>query len=221
VKKFLLILIVLAVGIQLIPVDKTNPPVDRQTALEIPKKVEPILRKACMDCHSNETVWPWYSAVAPISWSVADHVHEGRDALNFSEFYKGQRAKNTLRLRRAIEMTYSGMMPLQSYLLAHEDAKLTRDEKETLAEWFESVLVEVEHYDNRYSDGKGFSFVAKVRGNKALISIEGREDTEVEYVKTPIGIKYSGADVIFLIKGENEVYISVGDKEYTSCKKTK
>ena len=68
--------------IQLVPVDRSNPPVESE--ISTPPEVHIILRKACYDCHSNETTWPWYSKVAPVSWLVASDVHEGREELNFS-----------------------------------------------------------------------------------------------------------------------------------------
>ena len=69
---------------QLVPVARTNPP--ETSPLQIPADVEPILQKACYDCHSNKTKWPWYSGVAPLSWWIVDHVNEGRRELNFSEW---------------------------------------------------------------------------------------------------------------------------------------
>ncbi len=76
------VLIIALVAIQLVPVDRTNPPVETEVPATV--EVRSILRRACYDCHSNETVWPWYTRIAPISLLVARDVHEGREALNLS-----------------------------------------------------------------------------------------------------------------------------------------
>ena len=84
-------LIIFAI-IQFIPVDRTLKPIDQQenfvTVFSTPKNVQQILKKACYDCHSNETVYPKYAYVAPISWSIQHHINEGREHLNFSEWGK-------------------------------------------------------------------------------------------------------------------------------------
>jgi len=69
-------------GVQLVPVDRTNPPVE--SAVAAPAEVRSILRRSCFNCHSYETEWPWYGYVAPLSWLVAHHVHEAREEMNFS-----------------------------------------------------------------------------------------------------------------------------------------
>src|SRR5512146_2228492 len=95
-------LIVVLVGIQFIRPDRTNPPVEEKRTLGaqvfIPPHIDSLLHNSCMDCHSNETRWPWYSNVSPISWLVADDIHEARSHLNLSEFdrYKSLRAVGKL-----------------------------------------------------------------------------------------------------------------------------
>ncbi len=83
-KKLIIILIVVLVSIQFVPVDKTNPPVT--AGLNAPMEVISVFKKSCYDCHSNETVYPWYSNIAPASWLVAADVNEGREHLNFCEW---------------------------------------------------------------------------------------------------------------------------------------
>src|SRR5436305_15338897 len=83
---FVLSLIAIAVLIQLVPVRRDNPPAPLAARLTAPPDVTAILRRSCSDCHSNETVWPWYSRVAPVSWLVANDVHGGRHQLNSSEW---------------------------------------------------------------------------------------------------------------------------------------
>jgi len=88
-KRLIVIVVVLAIlgfiAIQFIPVDRTNPPVTREIAWNSPE-TRALAQRACFDCHSNETVWPAYAYVAPISLMLAEHVAYGRDQLNFSEW---------------------------------------------------------------------------------------------------------------------------------------
>jgi len=139
-KKALLILVALLGAIQLIRPDRTNPPVDTKIALHAPEKVAKILKRSCYDCHSDETVWPWYSDIAPLSWSIVGHVNDGRKALNFSRWATIDPKTKTKRLKRAVKTTANGMMPLSSYLWIHKDAKLSKEDKEILKTWFETEL---------------------------------------------------------------------------------
>jgi len=83
-KKALFGLLAIAIVIQFIRPNFHNPKVDERIALQADEKVMVVLKKACFDCHSNETTYPWYHNVAPVSWFMADHIDEGRKALNFS-----------------------------------------------------------------------------------------------------------------------------------------
>ncbi len=80
----IIVIIVILIGIQFVPVSKTNPPVTGE--IKAPNDVMQILRTSCYDCHSNEVNWPWYSNVAPMSWLVAYDVDEAREHMNFSEW---------------------------------------------------------------------------------------------------------------------------------------
>ncbi len=128
-KKLLIIigiLLLLFVGIQLIPVSRENPPVRLEVRWDSPQTRE-LAKRACFDCHSNETVWPWYAYIAPISFGISDHVMEGREKLNFSEWDKLNRD-----FEEAEETITEGEMPLWNYLLMHPEANLTMAEKEQL-----------------------------------------------------------------------------------------
>jgi hypothetical protein len=114
------------VGIQFVPVDRSNPPVTREIAWDSPE-TRALARRACMDCHSNETTWPWYSYVAPISWRVADHVEDGRGHLNFSTWDKANEDMDEVK-----EQVEEGEMPLNDYLLLHGEARLSDAEKAAL-----------------------------------------------------------------------------------------
>jgi hypothetical protein len=139
-KKTLLILLLILIAIQFIRPEKTNPPVNEKTTLKAPENVMEILKRSCYDCHSNETVWPWYSNIAPLSWSIISHVNDGRKALNFSNWTKIDPKIKEKRIKRAIKTTANGMMPLSTYLWLHEDAKLSEEDKAALKGWFEGVL---------------------------------------------------------------------------------
>lgn len=124
-------LLAIGVLIQFVPVARTNPPVKAEPPWDRPE-TRSVAVRACFDCHSNETKWPWYSRVAPISWMVADHVLEGRRALNFSEWPGGE-------LEEAAEEVRKERMPLASYLLGHPEARLSASEREALARGLEAT----------------------------------------------------------------------------------
>lgn len=125
------------VAIQLVPVDRSNPPAEA----EIPAspEVRTVLQRACYDCHSNSTKWPWYSYVAPVSWLVADHVHEGRRELNFTAWNLYPPEKQSKKLREVGEEVKEGKMPMESYVLMHGEAKLSDADKQLLLDWSQSA----------------------------------------------------------------------------------
>ena len=112
------------VGIQFMPVDRSNPPVISGPQWDS-SKTKALMQRACFDCHSNETKWPWYAYVAPVSWLVANDVHEARAVFNVSEWQPGDGAE-------AAEQVEAGNMPRPQYLLMHPEARLTKEEKEAL-----------------------------------------------------------------------------------------
>jgi hypothetical protein len=95
--------------IQFVPVDRTNPPVEGE--VPAPPEVREVLQRACYDCHSNETNWPWYSRVAPVSWLVARDVHEGREHLNFSTWNRLSTRDQVEAMRESWEEVEEGEMP--------------------------------------------------------------------------------------------------------------
>ncbi len=140
--KIALILVVAVVAVQFIgKPERTNPPEDVSMTLvnrlTVPDTVRALLDRACMDCHSNRTRWPWYSAVAPISWAVAHDVEEGREHLNFSAWGTYSQKRQASRLEMISTVIDKGEMPLKSYLLFHPDAELTEVEKDLLCVWAE------------------------------------------------------------------------------------
>ena len=113
----------LLVAAQLVPISRENPPV--QAEMPAPPAVRDILRRACYDCHSNETTWPWYSRVAPVSWWVLDHVNEGREEFNASEWNRMSEARRLRLPRRLWREVSGGEMPPWYYTPMHPAAKLT------------------------------------------------------------------------------------------------
>ena len=138
-KKFLFgaaVLAALFLLMQLKTVDRTNPPVEAD--LVAPATVENLLRRACYDCHSHETRWPWYSRLAPVSWWLAEHVRRGRADLNFSQWPLFDAEAQGLYLRDIEKQLEDGTMPLRSYVLGHPEARLSAREKSLLVEWARS-----------------------------------------------------------------------------------
>jgi hypothetical protein len=120
-------------AIQLVPVDRSNPAVESE--VPAPEPVRSVLRRACYDCHSNETVWPWYSRVAPVSWLVAHDVHDGREELNFSAWNRLSEKKQAKMLRETWKEVSEGEMPPAIYLVMHGDAQLSLDDRTLIREW--------------------------------------------------------------------------------------
>lgn len=132
------LLALLFIGIQFIQPERTNPPVDPAATFEAVAKPDPevasLVRRACYDCHSHNTVWPWYSYVAPVSWLVADDVRVARRKLNFSQWNLLGPEMSRTRLKEVCEEVKEGGMPLWNYLLMHPEARLTAEDIKTLCD---------------------------------------------------------------------------------------
>jgi hypothetical protein len=131
--------VVVLLAIQVFRPARTNPAVDAKrgitASVEVPIAVAAIFDRACNDCHSNQTVWPWYSSVAPVSWLVAHDVNEGRREMNFSE-WSGYEAEKLGKLRKEIcEEVSEGEMPGFIYTLMHAEAKLTDSDIREVCRW--------------------------------------------------------------------------------------
>ena len=97
--------------------------------------VAAIFDRSCRDCHSNKTVWPWYTNVAPISWFIANHVNEGRHSLNLSEWGRLDRDRQDRKLRQICDEIQDGVMPLSTYTPLHPGSTLSEEDKKTLCAW--------------------------------------------------------------------------------------
>ena len=135
-KVTLMILAGLFLVIQFIRPERTNPPTDPAAAFEAvvkpPEQVRIIVERACQDCHSNQTVWPWYSNVAPASWLLADDVSEAREHMNLSEWGRMSPEKRLEALGDVCREVTAGDMPLWQYRLLHPAAQLTKGDVQAL-----------------------------------------------------------------------------------------
>ena len=132
-KKIFGTVIAIALLIQLVPVEQSNPP--EMAPLTAPEQVQEILAKSCYDCHSNKTRWPWYSRVAPVSWWVTDHINEGREHLNFSNWGLSNAEDQAEYAEEIIEEVEEGKMPMPSYVVGHPEAELSETDVATLRAW--------------------------------------------------------------------------------------
>jgi len=129
--------IVAAVAIQFVPYgkDHTNPPVMSEPQWDSPRTKE-LFNRACADCHSNETKYPWYSNIAPVSWLVMHDIDEGREKLNVSML--GVQKKN--KVKDAADEVKEGEMPIPPYLITHPEARLSDTEKKELISGLEKTF---------------------------------------------------------------------------------
>ena len=129
--------------IQFIPINRTNKPVDSKVdfvkVYKTPKNVEKLLRNACYDCHSNETVYPDYAFVAPISWSIKHHVNEGRERVNFSVWSTYNTDQKNHIIDDILETVESKEMPLKGYLPMHPEANLTDAQRKIFNDYFKNL----------------------------------------------------------------------------------
>lgn len=102
-------------------------------------EVHSLLKTSCYDCHSNNTKYPWYSKVAPVSWYLENHVRGGKKHLNFSEWKYLEDGEKAHKIEECIEMIEEKEMPLKSYLLIHDEAKLSETQRQTLIAFFKSL----------------------------------------------------------------------------------
>lgn len=128
-----IVLAVVVVAIQVVPVDRSNPPVTGE--VQAPPEVMDVLRTSCYDCHSHETRWPWYAYVAPVSWLVAEDVEHGREHVNFSTWAQDDAEDRAEHLEEIWEEVEEGKMPLKKYLVVHGEARLTDAQREVLRAW--------------------------------------------------------------------------------------
>ena len=152
VRFFLAALVLFLVVAQFVGPGRTNPAIEPAQALEahaaVPVAIGATLRRACFDCHSDETRWPAYARLAPVSWLVIGHVNEGRERLNFSRWGGYHPFERADLLDDACKAVRGGEMPLASYLLLHGDARLSSSDVSALCEWTSAEAARQEQGEN-------------------------------------------------------------------------
>ncbi len=126
-------IVVVLAAIQFVPVNRSNPPVE--TEVPAPDPLRAVLRRACYNCHSGDTVWPWYSRVAPSSWLVAYDVRKGRDELNFTAWNRVRPEERAKKIAKVGKEVAEGDMPPWYYRLVHREARLSHDDAANLRAW--------------------------------------------------------------------------------------
>lgn len=146
-KKILLFVLVILVGIQFIrPAKNQSANASTQDITKmypVPDSVKQILEKACYDCHSNNTRYPWYDNIQPVGWWMANHIKEGKKELNFSEFGSYTLKRQSRKLKKSAKEVDGGHMPIGSYLWIHKDAKLSDAEKQTYINWANALSAKI------------------------------------------------------------------------------
>lgn len=139
-----ILLLVLVVGIIVIQFFQPEKNLGKMTTdhmflqTKVPESVQLTLKKACLDCHSNQTHYQWYHKFAPVSWFISNHIHEGKHELNLSEWRPISTMDKIGKLEDMKKEVQEGKMPLKSYTLIHADARLSEVEKQSLIQWIES-----------------------------------------------------------------------------------
>ncbi len=138
-KKIAWALLVVLVGMQFIRPEKNQDSSDHLAAFlsetNPPAEVRELLKTGCFDCHSNQTEYPWYNSVAPVSYWLAGHVNDGKKHLNFSAWDTYDAKRKDHKLEEVVETVKEGEMPLNSYTWTHEAARLTQEQREAITAW--------------------------------------------------------------------------------------
>lgn len=147
-KKTLIILAVILIIIQFIRPSQnkstTSQTNDIGVVMNVPDDVSIVLRKACYDCHSNNTNYPWYANIQPVAWWLNNHIEEGKDELNFSEFGNYKLKRKLKKFNEIAGEVTDGEMPLNSYTWIHKEAILTKEEANSLINWANLMAAKLE-----------------------------------------------------------------------------
>ncbi len=144
IKKILIALLVVLVGIQFIPTKRNQSdkilPTDITLVYNLPENIQTIFKTSCYNCHSNNTIYPWYNKVQPVAWLLLFHIEEGKSELNFSEFGSYSKRKRKSKLKAMASQIKDGDMPLFSYTLIHRDARISGNKKALLLNWINKEI---------------------------------------------------------------------------------
>lgn len=142
-KKVLIVLLVALVAIQFFQIDKTNPDANEKLDFLVMNNTSPEtalqIKASCYDCHSNQSSYPTYTYVQPIGWFVKNHIDEGKEHLNFSEFGNYSAKKQAHKMEECYELIEKGEMPLSSYTIIHKEAVLDEAQQTALIEYFKEI----------------------------------------------------------------------------------
>lgn len=142
-KKILIILLAIFIIVQFIRPDKNvsagTTSNDIASVYPMDPELKDIFQKACYDCHSNQTNYPWYNQIQPFGWWLQNHIKEGKKELNFQEFGTYTLARQYKKLEETIKQVKDGEMPMPSYLWMHPEARLTAQEKEKINTWCQAL----------------------------------------------------------------------------------
>ena len=139
-----IILLLTFVGIQFIPTTRNHsdivPATDLMETYNVPEQVEVIFKTSCYNCHSNNTIYPWYNKIQPVSWIMEGHIKEAKAELNFNEFGSYSERRQKSKFKSILSQIKDGEMPLESYTWMHREAKLSENEKMALEDWINKML---------------------------------------------------------------------------------
>ena len=143
-----IVIVAALIVVQFIRPDFTNPPVNEAETLEasvqVPENIRAVMKRSCSDCHTNTTVYPWYSQISPVSWWLKNHIDEGRRELNFSVWATYQPKRKAKKLEEVCEQINEKEMPLPSYTWVHRDAILSAEESKVLCDWATAEKAKIE-----------------------------------------------------------------------------
>ena len=147
IKRVLLVIVLLFLLIQLIRPAKNQSsaptPLSLKAHYPLPDSVEALLAVACYDCHSNNSRYPWYDCIQPVTWFVNYHISGGKRHLNFDEFEGYPVKRKVKRLKNIVETIQNGSMPLHTYTWVHKDAILTPAQTQILCNWADSLRKQI------------------------------------------------------------------------------
>ncbi|MFT6638287.1 MAG: hypothetical protein ACJAYP_000856 [Flavobacterium sp.] len=142
-KKILIGLLIVLVAVQFFQIDKTNPVADEKLDFLVMNTTSPEIasqiKASCYDCHSNQSIYPWYASVQPVGWWLKNHIEGGKKHLNFSEFGNYSAKKQAHKMEECYELVEENEMPLSSYTIIHKEAVLDATQKEVLINYFKEI----------------------------------------------------------------------------------
>jgi len=146
-KKILMALLAIIIIIQFIRpaknISTATTTQDITTVYTVPDTVYKILQKACYDCHSNNTRYPWYFNIQPVAWWMQNHINDAKKELNFSEYATFTEKRKVNKMRHIFEEVDEGGMPLDSYTWIHKDAMLSKDERQLVVDWAKNIYAQM------------------------------------------------------------------------------